>query len=163
MSSVLLILAPDRYSAAAIDRALETVERLEATLHVLYVIDPAELERIERVVADTGFVGERAREELSQNIQREAEIRGREVIQEIEARARDRHRGFAGSVVRGGLVETALQRIADVDAVEVVVPRRPGSRLRRFVRGSPVEALREAARCPVTIVEASEASQPTNE
>lgn len=157
MSAILLILAPDRFSPAAVERALDAAERLEAILQVLYVIDPEEIERIQRVVADTGFVGIRACEELSENIRHEAELRGEAAVREIEALARERRCGFAGSVINGPFVETALRLIQQVDALEVFVPRRPGSRLRRFVRGSPVEALREAAPCPVTIVEASEA------
>lgn len=154
MSAVLLLLAPDRQSPIAIERAVQAAVRTESTLHVAYIIDPAAAERVQRTVGERGFVGEAQCEQLCATIQDEFAERGRDALREVADAARTRGRTSEGIVLVGAFIETALARIRDLEATEVIVARRPGSRLRRLFRGSDLEALQSVAPCPLTIVEA---------
>lgn len=153
MSTVLLLLAPDRYTLEATTRAAEAAARAEVGLRVVYVIDPTEAERVQQKVREAGFMGESACEELRENLREEYTAQGQEAINEVQAVAQRAGCTCTGSVLCGPFVEIALDQIAQAEAAQVVVARRPGSRLRRLVRGSDLEALQQATACPITIVE----------
>lgn len=156
MSVVLLLVAPDRLSPAAAARAVDLAVEHDAGVHAVYIIDPEAMERVHRAVGRTGFVGEATCEELTASIQAGCEERGRKALADVETKARAGARAYSCAVVTGPFVHHALECIARTQPVQVVVARRPGSKLRRMVRGSDVDALQASVACPVVILEATE-------
>ncbi len=163
MSTVLLLLAPDRHSPAALAEALDLAVQSDAELCAVYIIDPDAAARVSTTVGQTGFVPETTCEALCASIQDSYEQRGREVLAVVEAAALARGRVVSRTIATGSFVDIALGHIAQAQPTHVLVARRPGSRLRRFVRGSDVDALQDCAPCPIIVFDAAPGGAPADE
>ena len=142
---VMLALSTFRRSDAAIDLALERAAG-PGRLVVVYVAD----KNLARyfVGTDIGMypnLKDRCEEEMLQ----EHERIGREHVEEIARRARERNLATATHVQRGRFAEVCLEIAAEEKPSLVVTTRsRRPAWVKRFF-GSPVDSLIERAGCPV--------------
>jgi len=153
VNSVLLILSATRMSTSCIDAALAAAGREEVELVVLYILDALEATDVEERISHEGFLGEAPSGKLLRSVRRERKRQGTKWLADVAHRAELQGVTCRTELVEGEFVSRALDA-AQVEAPGVIyVAKRDRGTLSRLVSGSPVEELKQAAPCEVTIHE----------
>ena len=153
MENILLVLSTTRQSPKTIDLAIEKVKKEKSSLTALFVLDSEMPESILEKLTDSGFTGEKPSQELRDSIFTEYRERGRKKLEEIEDLANRMDVPFSAVIREGDFTSECLAEIKDRRSDVVFITRKKRSSLSRFIFGSPIEQIRDAAECEMIIVE----------
>ena len=153
MENILLVLSTTRQSPKTIDLAIEKVKKEKSSLTALFVLDSEMPGSILEKLTDSGFTGEKPSQELHDSILTEYRERGRKKLEEIEDLAKRMDVPFSAVIREGDFTSECLSEIKDRRSDIVIITRKKRSSLSRFIFGSPIEQIRDAAECEMIIVE----------
>ena len=153
MENILLVLSTTRQSTKTIDLAIEKVKKERSSLTALFVLDSEMPGSILEKLTDSGFTGEKPSQELHDSILTEYRERGRKKLEEIEELANLMDVPFSAVMREGDFTSECLAEIKDRRSDVVFITRKKRSSLSRFIFGSPIEQIRDAAECEMIIVE----------
>jgi len=153
MENILLVLSTTRQSPKTIDLAIEKVKKEKSSLTALFVLDSEMPESILEKLTDSGFTGEKPSQELRDSILTEYRERGQKKLEEIEELANRMDLPFSAVIREGDFTSECLAEIKDRRSDVVIITRKKRSSLSRFIFGSPIEQIKDAAECEMIIVE----------
>lgn len=135
--SILLPVAPDGDSKAALPHARSLAERYSATVYVVSAVDT--LERTEKGTRSGSF---------AERVEKRARERVEAVVEELEAAGID----AVGTVVHDEALDAIENAIDAVEADLVVMPTNARTGLKRVLLGSITEKVIRTAPVPVVTV-----------
>ncbi len=153
MKNILLVLSTTRQSPKTIDLAIEKVKKEGSSLTALFVLDSEMPGSILEKLTDSGFTGEKPSQELHDSILTEYRERGRKKLEEIEDLANRMEVPFTAVIREGDFTSECLAEIKDRRSDVVFITRKKRASLSRFIFGSPIEQIKDAAECEMIIVE----------
>ena len=153
MENILLVLSTTRQSPKTVELAIEKVKKEKSSLTALFILDSEMPGSILEKLTDSGFTGEKPSQELHDSILTEYRERGRKKLEEIENLANRMDVPFSAVIREGDFTSLCLAEIKDRRSDIVIITRKKRSSLSRFIFGSPIEQIRDAAECEMIIVE----------
>ena len=153
MENILLVLSTTRQSPKTVELAIEKVKKEKSSLTALFILDSEMPGSILEKLTDSGFTGEKPSQELHDSILTEYRERGRKKLEEIENLANRMDVPFSAVIREGDFTSLCLAEIKDRRSDIVIITRKKRSSLSRFIFGSPIEQIGDAAECEMIIVE----------
>ena len=153
MSSVVLLVPPDRQITRAIAAALDLAAARGAELIAAVVIDADATDRLSSRMIDIGLLAEKVTDQFSETLAREHHVRGEALLAEIGEQARGRRIACRTLVESGDPGEVCRRLVETTDATAAVVVVEKRSWLARILaRGEPLRAPMLGG-CEVTFVD----------
>ncbi len=162
MKRILLILTPARVSNSCVDEALAAAEKSLAELVAVFVLDTTISADFRSRLRDSGSLGEAPSDQLVVAMREEQERQGRDELRRVEELARARGVEIRTRLVVGEFVGCSLEAAQREAAEAIFVTRRGRPAISRFVAGSAVHDLSEAAPCEVLVHDAERATKGEN-
>jgi nucleotide-binding universal stress UspA family protein len=153
MSTVLLLLPPDRQVTRAIATALDVAAERGAKLIAVVVIDDDASLRLATRMIDVGLLAEKLTDQVSEAMEREHRIRGDALLTEVADQARTRGIACERRLEHGDMDEVCRLLVEATGASAAVLVAEKRSWLARMLTGG--EPLRPAALggCELIIVD----------
>jgi nucleotide-binding universal stress UspA family protein len=151
VNRVLLILSASRMSGSCVDAAVAAACTQGAELVALYILDTLEARDVQERISDEGFLGEAPSGKLLRAVRRERKRQGTLDLADVARKAEQAGVPYRTELVEGEFVSRSLDAAQAEAPTVIYVARRERPALSRLVSGSPVEELKQAAPCEVTI------------
>jgi nucleotide-binding universal stress UspA family protein len=147
--NILLVLSSTGVPDEAIAHAVREAREKGSTLVALYVIRVSQASTASETFTDTGFVGDKPSEALSEAIMKDYRQRGYEELGRVQIRAMEEGVLFEPMLETGDHIENVLRVIRSMDIGAVVVVRKKKRPLFRYFTKSIADEIKERTGLPV--------------
>jgi nucleotide-binding universal stress UspA family protein len=153
VSSILLLLPPDRQVSGAIAAALDLAAKRRADLIAVVVIDDDASDRLSSHLIDIGLIADKVTDQVTETLGREYHIRAEALLQEVADQARTRGIACRTSIEEGDANDVCRRLIATADVSAVVLVAEKRSLLARILaRDEPLHPP-DLGGCEVIVVD----------
>jgi nucleotide-binding universal stress UspA family protein len=150
-----ILLATDGSSEAelATQTAVDLAQKTGSELHVIHVLDVAQIAMVDAVATDSMMGLEEPDPILEERLERLSEQRGKEVLDTEVERARSAGVTVAQAHLKmGGVTREIVHLAEDLGAGLIVMGNRGRGGIRRALMGSVSDSVVRHAHCPVLVV-----------
>ncbi|MBI5373909.1 MAG: universal stress protein [Candidatus Schekmanbacteria bacterium] len=153
MNRIMLVLSTTRQSKKTIEYAVEKANQEKAHIDLLFILDSNISNAVFTKIHEMDLLGEGPSEELQAIIMKEYRQRGYALIEEIEAKLKEKEVSYSVYVERGEFADEVLKKISTLSIELVILTRARRSNIARMIFGSAVDRIIDEAPCKVEVID----------